>query len=664
MRTRWLFGLWLCINIALAQEELPISRVVLYRSGVGYIERLGTVSGDARISLSVREPQMNDILKSLVLVDFDGGRVEPVQYTARDPLSRVLASYAINLADNPSRAELFRRLRGISVEVFAQNPIKGAVLSVEERTTQADKEKPAQIEHFLNLMTTEGIVTVPLDSVVRFRILDERLQKEVENALLALASGLDTNRKSVELVFTGRGQRRVLVGHITEMPLWKMTYRLVLPEEGKPLLQGWAIVENTTDEDWRNVQVTLVSGKPVSFVQNLYEPIYLKRPEYRPRIDQMLIPEPSVPALEETRRDDDAQFARKMELGMPPAMGGAPGRGRPLLGEAMQESLIQMAEGQATGALFEYRVQTPVSIRRQQSAMLPVINHNIEAEPVSLYNPSRHAQHPFFGVRLTNTTSLTLMEGPVTVYYGDAYGGDALIDTIEPQGVRVVTYALDTDVEVSVDIKGTVREVLTAKIVRGVLEQRTKLQRTTRYTLRHRGTAPRTVLVEQPYQGDWNLIQPTAYERTRDFYRFKRTLQPNKTDTFEVREERVLSETYALLDRDIDALRFFLQNARPSEALRNAIQEVINRRQQIALLQSEIQREQERIKSIEADQERIRKNMAQLDRASDLYKQYVQKLTQQEREIEQARERIARLQKQINDAQQALTNYIQGLTIE
>lgn len=656
----------MCFGVGAAQEVLPITKVILYRSGVGYLERTGTIEGNAQISLSVREPQMNDILKSLVLVDFDGGRIEPVQYTARDPLSRVLASYAINLADNPSRAELFMRLRGISVEVFAQNPIKGTVLSVEQRTFQTDGEKPARVEHSLNLMTAEGIVTIPLDSVARFRILDERLQKEVENALLALAGGLDTNRKSVDILFTGRGKRRVLIGYITEMPLWKISYRLVLPEQGKPLLQGWAIVENTTDEDWLNVQVTLVSGKPVSFVQNLYEPIYLKRPEYRPRIDQMLVPEPSVPALEETKEADTKQ-ARKVELGIPPsdyAFGGGVGRARPPLGEALQESVVQMSAGQTAGALFEYRVQTPVSIRRQHSAMLPVINQSIEAESVSLYNADKHARHPFFGVRLANTTNLTLMEGPVTVYYGDSYGGDALIDTIEPQGVRVVTYALDTDVEVSVDVQGILQEVLTAKIVRGVLEQQTKLRRTTRYTLRHRGATPRTVLVEQPYQGDWNLVQPTAYERTRDFYRFKRTLQPNKTDTFEVREERLLSETYALLDRDTNSLRLFLQNARPSEALRSAIQEIINRRQQIALLQSEVQREQERIKSIEADQERIRQNMAQLDRASDLYKQYVQKLTQQEREIEQSRERIAHIQRQISEAQQSLSNYIQGLTIE
>ncbi|MEJ5295212.1 MAG: hypothetical protein WHT28_08200, partial [Fimbriimonadales bacterium] len=254
MRTGWLLIIGMCMATALAQGDLPVSRVVLYRSGVGYIERTGTVNGNARIQLSLREPQMNDILKSLVLVDFDGGRIEPVQYTTRDPLNRVLSSYAINIADNPSRAELLKRLRGVPVEVFTQSTIKGTVLSVEERTVRDEKSGQTRTEPLLHLLTGEGITTIALSEVSRFRVLDERLQKELENALLALASGLDTNRKVLELAFTGRGQRRVLIGYITEMPLWKMSYRLVIPREGKPLLQGWAIVENTTDEDWENVQ--------------------------------------------------------------------------------------------------------------------------------------------------------------------------------------------------------------------------------------------------------------------------------------------------------------------------------------------------------------------------------------------------------------------------
>jgi hypothetical protein len=657
------------------QEMLPITRVVLFRSGVGYIERTGTIEGDAALTLMLREPQMNDLLKSMVLIDFDGGRILPVQYAPRDPLAHTLASYAINIADNPSRAVLLSRLRGVPVEVHLQPtaaggssapaPVRGTILSVETRPVRpaatTGSQSVVREEDYLNLLTEQGIQTLSLDSVVSVRLLDERLQRELSSALQTLASGLDTTRKPVQLQFQGRGRRRVLVGYLTEMPLWKMTYRLVLPEQGKPLLQGWAIVENTTDEDWRNVQVSLVAGRPISFVQNLYEPFYIKRPSVRLSIEEWLqpfIPEAKLPTP---------------ELGAPtpmePPAAAVRGRAReamPLLGESieeMQRSVEQMATGRERGALFEYRVQVPVSIARQQSAMLPVINQAVEAEAVSLYNPAQHAIHPFFAVRLTNTTNLTLMEGAVTIYYGDSYGGDALMGTLEPKGEQILTYALDLGVEVSRDQQDTRADILSVKIVRGVLHQQIKQRRTNRYTLTNRDQRARQVLIEQPFEGEWQLTEPSKAERTRNFYRFRVPVEAGKSATLQVVEERTLEERYALLESDENTLQILLRNAKASEAVQRALQEILNRRKQIAELQTAIRTQQERIQSIERDQERIRANMGQLDRASDLYKQYVQKLTQQEREIEEARQKMETLQKQLRDAQRNLADYIQNLTL-
>ena len=695
-----MLALALCA-VAQTEQTLPVTRVVLFRSGVGYIERVGTVEGNAALTLMLREPQMNDLLKSLVLIDLDGGRIQPVQYTPRDPLSRTLASYAINIADNPSRAELLQRLRGIPVELRLNramegaevtvqketssppsNPpaewqlpryiftIRGTILSVESQTVRIgeplDKKPEQREEYFLNLLTEQGVQTVPLSFVASFRLLDERLQRELTSALQTLASGLDNTRKAVELRFEGKGRRRVLVGYLMEMPLWKMTYRLVLPEEGEPLLQGWAIVENTTDEDWHNVQVSLVSGRPISFIQNLYEPFYLRRPVIRPPVEEWLLP--FVPEAEYPAEAGKGVGGAAADFARAPARKAAPGAPPvPELGEsmeAMQRSVQEMAVGQERGALFEYRIQIPVSIARQQSAMLPVINQNVQAEPVSLYNPSRHAVHPFFSVRLTNTTDLTLMEGPVTVYYGDSYGGDALMDTVEPKGERILTYALDTGVEVARELQDMQTKILTLKIVKGVLHQQVKQQRINRYTLNNRDRRARLVLVEQPYEGEWKLVEPSRAERTRSFYRFRVQVAPHKTATLQTLEERIIEQRYALLNTDDDTIQVLLRNAQASEAVRRALEEIIHRRKQIAELPPAIRNQQEQIQAIERDQERIRANMRELDRASDLYKQYVQKLTQQERELEEARRAIAGLQKQLQDAQRALTEYIQNLAIE
>jgi len=702
--TAAMLALALCA-VAQAEQTLPVTRVVLFRSGVGYIERAGTVDGNATLTLMLREAQMNDLLKSMVLIDLDGGRIQPVQYTSRDPLSRTLASYAINIADNPSLATLLTRLRGMPVELRLrwevegakvveqpQNPedtskpqegpfrfsplphriitLQGRILSVESQKVRisesSDKKPEEREEYFLNLLTEQGVQPVPLSYVASFRLLDERLQRELTSALQALASGLDNTRKAVELRFEGKGRRRVLVGYLMEMPLWKMTYRLVLPVEGKPLLQGWAIVENTTDEDWQNVQVSLVSGRPISFIQNLYEPFYIKRPTIQPSVEEWLTPfTPEAAFPEEAGRTEAAAAKRFRRSEMPTPLLAAPPA--PRLGERLEEmerSVEEMAVGQERGALFEYNIQAPVSIARQQSAMLPVINQNVEAEPISLYNPSKHAIHPFFGVRLTNTTNLTLMEGPVTVYYGDSYSGDALMDTVEPKGERILTYALDVGVEVSRELKDMQAQILTLKIVKGVLHQQIKQRRTNRYMLTNRDQRERVVLIEQPYEGEWKLTEPAQAERTRNFYRFRVKVNPTKAATLQVVEERVIQQQYALLETDEETLQILLRNAQASEAVRRALEEIVNRRKQIAALQTAIRNRQEQIQAIERDQERIRANMRELDRASDLYKQYVQKLTQQEREIEEARREMENLQKQLQDAQRALTDYIQNLAIE
>jgi hypothetical protein len=663
MRGKTLLG-WLAIGMlcgASAQDLLPVTRVVLYRSGVGYIERFGRISGNATLTLAMRESQMNDLLKSLILVDFDGGQILPAQYTPRDPLERTLSAFAVQLSDNPSMSVLLTRLRGAPVEIQTdKETLQGTVLSVETREEAASEVVVKRA--YVNLMTNPAMRSVPLDAIVSLRVRDERLQQEMQNALAAIATRLDNTRKTVELRFSGQGTRRVLVGYLTEMPLWKMTYRLALSANEPPLLQGWAIVENTTDEDWRNVRLELVSGRPVSFIQNLYEPIYPKRPTVRTQTDQALLPNTAEMAMDLAPEE----LAKCEAPGAPLACERVPGFGgaSPFLSAplAMRESVIEMAQGQERGALFDYRIQQPVTILRQQSALVPVVNRTVEAQAVSLYNPANHPRHPFFGVKLTNTTDLTLMEGPVTVYLDGAYGGDAQLETLEPKGERILTYALDLGIEV-VQERAFTSQVISVKITNGVLQQRLEQRMENLYRLTSRDDKPRTVLVEQPYQDGWELVEPAKFERTPTFYRFPVEVQPRKTATLRVVQKRTDQESFALLEGNEDTIRILAQNQQISEPIRQALNSILNRRRAIRNIEAQIRQQEARIKSITDDQARIRENMRALDRNSDLYRQYVQKLAQQEREIEQARAEIERLQEQRARAQRELSDYIAGLNL-
>ena len=669
MRYKTLLG-WLAFGVlcgAGAQDLLPVTRVVLYRSGVGYIERLGRISGDATLTMSMRESQMNDLLKSLILVDFDGGQILPAQYTPRDPLERTLSAFAVQLSDNPSMSALLTRLRGAPVEIQTdKETLQGTVLSIETREEAASQVVVKRA--YVNLMTNPAMRSVPLDTIVSLRVRDERLQQEIQNALAAIGTRLDNTRKTVELRFAGQGARRVLVGYLTEMPLWKMTYRLALSADEPPLLQGWAIVENTTDEDWRNVRLELVSGRPVSFIQNLYEPIYPKRPTVRTQTDQALLPDTAEMAMDLAPDELAKREAMAEALSAPLARERVPGFGGGLpppmaAPRAMRESVIEMAQGQERGALFDYRIQQPVTILRQQSALVPVVNRTVEAQAVSLYNPANHPRHPFFGVKLTNTTDLTLMEGPVTVYLDGAYGGDAQLETLEPKGERILTYALDLGIEVVQDRANFTSQMISVKITNGVLQQRLERRMENLYRLTSRDDKPRTVLVEQPYQDGWELAEPAKFERTPTFYRFPVEVQPRKTATLRVVQKRTVQESIALLQEDEDTIRVLAQNQQLSEPIRQALNSILNRRRAIRNLEAQIRQQEARIKGITDDQARIRENMRALDRNSDLYRQYVQKLAQQEREIEQARAEIQRLQEQRARAQRELSEYIAGLNL-
>ena len=103
----------------------------------------------------------------------------------------------------------------------------------------------------------------------------------------------DQDKKPVTINFTGDGERHVRIGYVVETPVWKTSYRLILPAgaQDKPKIQGWAIVENQTDNDWNGVQLSLVSGRPISFIQDLYQPLYIPRPVVQPELYVSLTPQ-------------------------------------------------------------------------------------------------------------------------------------------------------------------------------------------------------------------------------------------------------------------------------------------------------------------------------------------------------------------------------------
>lgn len=682
---------------AVADDDMPVSTITLYRSGVGYFERHGLIDGDAQVHLKFKADQINDILKSMILLDLDGGRIESVSYGSREPLSRRLASFGIDISDNPDMGELLNRVRGSRVAVETiDGPVEGAVLGVEDRASAVgDTVIPTT---YLNLLTDAGMRSVAIDRIASLRILDEQLASELNKALAALAEQRADTVKTVDVTLRGDGARSVVAAYVHEMPVWKTSYRLILPDStdddgegggggGLPTIQGWAIVENTTDVDWQDVRLSLVAGQPISFIMDLYEPLHATRPE---------VPVPTAPGVAPRVYEGGEQWADKKVLAQMPVrktngvesrlagrgarakgMRGAAGEAYAMadradvpeieLDAAMMADYAAQVQARAgeVGEVFQYTLEAPVSIARQRSAMLPILSAAIDGRRVSIYNRHDLSGHPMRGVELTNNTSLQLMPGPISVYDGAAYAGDSQIGHVSAGDKRLLAYAVDLDVTAVTkdDSTSTIQKI---KIANGTLVKTLLQRRTVTYAMSNKDKQrPRTILIEHERMPGWDLRQPEKpAEETEGVYRFEMDLEPGGKDALKIVQEHTELQYVALTSMNMKLLVSYSRQGKVSD-------EVIAAVRKAGVLQDAINQSERRIKELDAevkrintDQDRIRRNMGSIDRQSDLYRMYMKKLTDQETRLEQINTQRGSEQDTLESQREELKQYLAGLNVE
>ena len=664
---------------------LPITRVTLYTSGVGYFERGGEVQGDATLTLYFPVGQVNDVLRSLVLLDGGGGAISPVTYAAQDPVHKALQAFSLDIGDNPDRATLLGRMRGVAVTLTTDNtsPLSGIISGVETQTVYLPEGHGIAERPLLTLLAGDALHTVPLDSVRSLQINDAALADELRQALAAVALGRDSGKRPVTLTFKGQqGQeyRTVQIGYLLEAPAWQTSYRLVLGET--PRLQGWALVQNTGQDDWANTHLSLVSGHPISFIQDLYTPLYVHRPTVQSRIPAS--PTPQTYASDMMSQEAYGTSGEPVMAGaalMSRSAAPAPASMSPHIitdrmaksrmdpGQAAQQNIA--ATGASLGAsLFSYHIDVPVSVPRQQSAMIPFVAAEVQAERVSVYNNHVQPTHPLTGVRLKNTTALHLMGGPLTVFDtqdgGGAAGyvGDALMDNTEAGQTRLLTYAVDLAVDADMHRDSQSGAITEIRIAEGALRVRQTYQQVTAYAFKNNGSAARTVVIEHLLLADWELLEPAnPSERTANYYRFDLPVPGKAGATLTVRTERQAWESFSLLDASLDRFLSYGRSGTTTEPVRAALESVGARRATAADLETRLAELAALLEAITRGQERIRKNMEALDHKSDLYRRYVGELDKQETQIGAlTAERDARLE-ELTAARADLERYVAGLSL-
>jgi hypothetical protein len=660
------------------QVDIPVRKVILFSSGVGYFEHMGSITGNSSTELRFKTSQINDILKSLVLQDLDGGNVGSVVYPSQDPLAKTLRSFQVDLSNNPSLAELLTQIRGSQVKVTIQaEHLQGTILGIEKKQKMwSDKEQIVDM-WILNLIAGGTVRSVPLDEVQGVELEDMQLQEELQKALLALAQARDQAKKPVVITFEGAGERRVRVGYIVETPIWKTSYRLLLPEklEEPAKLQGWAIVENQTDHDWNDAQLALVSGRPISFVQELYAPIYLPRPVVKPELYAGLRPQTHESGIE-----PPASKAAEQPAPAPPP---SP-RGRALAGGIRPQEPMSAAEVRAesadqpldptasviaaasagqVGELFQYAVGH-VSLPRQRSAMLPIITDDIVAERLSIYNQSVLARHPLNGAHLKNTTGKHLLQGPITVLDANTYGGDARIDNLPPGQERLISYAIDLQVHVNATNQRQESRVQTGKLVKGVLQLTRKSMFTQEYVIENKADRDKVLLIEHPFRPGWKLIDsPNPLETTDTWYRFRESIPAGNTRTLKVQEEIIQGETIAILASDLGQLEFYSRMGEIPPAVRDALVKAMSLKSIMVDTERQIKEQQRQLAEITQEQQRIRENMASVSQTSQYYTRLLSKLNDQETAIEKLQVEIEQLKHAYDRQREELETYLMTTTV-
>jgi hypothetical protein len=775
-----------------------VRRVVLYKNGVGYFEHLGRVRGSQDVHIDFTSAQLNDVLKSLTVLDLNGGRITGVDYNSEAPLARRLGTLRLALSERPSVSEFLGALRGARVEVRGPtgSAVTGKLLSV-ERKTRNSANWTSETEE-ISLITDSGEVrTVDLNPATSVRIVDHDLQLEVGKYLGLIASAREQDVRRMTVSTAGTGDRNLYVSYISEVPIWKTTYRIVLPSkpDKKPLLQGWAIIDNTVGEDWNDVDLSLVAGAPHSFIQQLSEPYYGRRPVVPLPESVALSPQTHGAAMTggngnlvgtvndasgaaiagatvrlldqnqapiaQTVSDSQGHYsfsglatqeqyhvefgstgfsktliaadvgpgenslnatlnvgsvaetvevhagtntletesaevsslgsnAGKMRVARQPHVGVGAGIGSgagggvgggyshlEMYSKAFQPGMINnsisamtaAANGQDLGDLFEYKLKDKVTLKKNQSALVPIAQTEIEADKISLWSGTRGSGRPLRGLWLKNTSPLTLDGGSFSVLESEVFAGEGLTDPIKPGERRIVSYATDLGLLVEAAGSSEPQHVQRVKISKGVMTQTSELRERTVYTVKNQDDTARTLVIEHAARPDWKLIAGTREpeERAPGMYRFRIDAPAKATSTLPVEESRTLDTVYQLSNLNDAQVAIFLRQRTITPDVALALQKITAQKAVVAKLEEEMQNRQGDIDKIVDDQGRLRENMKALRGSSEeksLLQRYTKQLDDQETQIGGLRKKIQDTEARRDTANDELQQMIDSLQME
>ena len=715
---------------AAVSTQLPVTRVSLYKNGVGFFEHAGRVTGNQSVTIDFTTAQLNDVLQSLTAIDLNGGRIAGAGYNSTTPLEQQLKALPLALGEDPSAIDFYNAIRGARVEVHSGTAtITGRLLNIENVENPQKDGQPAGEKRLITVIGDAGEVrTLELTPTTEVRLLDSDLHTDVTRYLQLLASTRNQGLRHLTLQDNGSGARELHVSYISEVPIWKSTYRILFTEpksatvttKQTATLQGWSVVDNTTGADWINVQLSLIAGAPQSFIQPLSVPYYSRRPEIGLPQEVQLTPQ----THESGEQDKVAASGQQGQVyvngfaggQLPPSSattGTAMGTGRGSgigagSGGAYGGGLRAMAAAPALDALsddssalaselnavnganyqtqarasinpntttaafddyFAYNLSEPITIRKNESALVPILQTKIDAERVTLW--SQQQPVPLRALWITNTSNLTLDRGSFSIVEDGNFGGEGLLDPIHPAEKRLLSYAVDQAVRVTTEARHDNTQATALTASKGVMVlHHTQIAEVT-YVVHNAATDARTVVIEHPIRQNFVLDNiaadskdPKPEETTPTLYRFRIDAAPGETARLHVSEHHKSVVTYQLTNFNDNQLTLILNQTNNSPAIKQALEPILDARRHVADMQTALDKVNTHLKDLRSDEDRQRSNITALAGADKASRdRFVHDLNTTEDQIAAAQKDLTAAQSNLQAAKDDLANKIESLQI-
>lgn len=674
-------------------DELPLKRAVISTSGVALYEHAGTIEGNADIALPVRLDQVDDALKSLVVFD-TLGTIGGVNLPGRQPLDEAFRDLPFTQADLQSPVTLLNALKGAQVSL--DGGITGRLIGVTSETEKTDAGTITR--HRVTVMSDTGMKSAVMENLNAVQFTEKAVQDQITRALEAVYTNRVKDQRTLNVTLNGEGKRDVALAYLQAAPLWKSTYRLVLPNEGAEdqtaLIQGWAVLENTTGQDWNDVAVTITSGSPVTYTQALYESYYLPRTNLPVKVIDRVMPRVdggTIGTAEQIEQKSRERVLRKAEgyggaeMQMLAAAAPAPAMAEMAMDSAAGSGAIEsymppvappdMAAAQtalaaetATQMLFTF--PAPVTLPAGDSLMVPFISEKMDAQRLYVYQPETNAAHPLAAVKVKNDGDTGLPPGILTLFDGGApnlvHVGDAEMPLIPAGEDRFISFALDTKTNIEQKTEDD-RQLGLITIANGTFTQKVSWRNTTTYTAKAPANEDREIVIEHPRRDGWELIMPKGYEGEPDVtsthYRLTLNVKKGESQSMAITLRRDDAETMALTymnEADLDARMAAMGKDLPDD-LRKAMDQVKVLRAAVAEQETALRQIENTRSQIYADQERLRQNLETVAPNNKLGKRYLKQLEEQENALDKLASSEATIEVKLNDARKALNDYIATL---